>query len=93
MDNYTWTAKLLNRKNSDHRPIWMGTSIVNWGPKPFKLYNSWLEEQTLNEMLKNLCSNTDPQKINLRQDIKDIRTFGKWWNTNVLGNLDATIKL
>ncbi|KAK1385275.1 hypothetical protein POM88_023010 [Heracleum sosnowskyi] len=93
MGDYTWNARLLNRKNSDHGAIWFGTTKINWGPKPFKLYNSWLDEQTLSEMISNLSNNIDPININLRQAIKEIRTVGKWWNKNVLGNLDETITI
>ncbi|PNX92925.1 hypothetical protein L195_g016071, partial [Trifolium pratense] len=32
-----------NRDISDHFPIWLMCSNVNWGPKPFKVNNCWLE--------------------------------------------------
>lgn len=52
LDAHNWTTKLLHRKNSDHRPIWIGAGNTNWGPKPFKLFNSWLLDPTLIEMLQ-----------------------------------------
>lgn len=84
-------AKLLNRKNSYHKPIRLVATNINWGPKPFKFYNSWLQEQSLKEMLTNLKLNINPDNTNLRQSIKDIRLVGKWWNKNVFGNLDEAI--
>ncbi|XP_058785067.1 uncharacterized protein LOC131659978 [Vicia villosa] len=32
-----------NRDISDHRPIWILTNKLNWGPKPFKVFKPWFE--------------------------------------------------
>jgi exonuclease III len=32
-----------DRDISDHCPIWLVFSHVNWGPKPFRVINSWME--------------------------------------------------
>lgn len=91
-DTYIWRARLLSRKNSDHRPIRLGTSSTNWGLKPFKYFNSWLEDHTLNLMLTNIDASQLEGDGQLRTIIKNIRNVGKWWNTNVLGHLDTAIK-
>lgn len=87
-----WTTHLLSRKNSDHRPIRLGTNNIDWGPKPFKYYNTWLEDPTLNLMISNInCTTTTTGDIQLRSVIRNICSAGKWWNKNVLGHLDITI--
>lgn len=30
-----------NRDISNHRPMWIKASNLNWGPKPFKVKNCW----------------------------------------------------
>lgn len=34
-----------DRDISDHRPIWLTCSVVDWGPKPFRFNNCWLEHK------------------------------------------------
>lgn len=33
------------RDISDHCPIWLVSTDLNWGPKPFKFNNCWLEHK------------------------------------------------
>ncbi|CAK8534118.1 unnamed protein product [Lathyrus sativus] len=30
-----------DRDISDHRPVWLKSNFVNWGPKPFRSFNCW----------------------------------------------------
>lgn len=31
------------KKVSDHKHIWVKSNNVNWGPKPFKIFNCWFD--------------------------------------------------
>ena len=35
--------KVLSRSLSDHNPIYLTVNMVNWGPKPFRFFNHWLD--------------------------------------------------
>ncbi|CAI8601773.1 unnamed protein product [Vicia faba] len=32
-----------NRDISDHRPVWILSTNLNWGPKPFKVFRTWYD--------------------------------------------------
>lgn len=42
-----WEINTLDRKNSDHRAILLKSCSRNWGPKPFKFFDCWLEDANL----------------------------------------------
>lgn len=42
-----WNLTLLNRMNSDHKPLFLASGIINWGPKPFKCYDWWFKDSSL----------------------------------------------
>ncbi|EOX97175.1 Uncharacterized protein TCM_006266 [Theobroma cacao] len=42
--------KRLPASLSDHNPILLGEVAMDWGPKPFKFFNHWLEEKSFSSM-------------------------------------------
>ncbi|XVE69059.1 hypothetical protein DITRI_Ditri09bG0119200 [Diplodiscus trichospermus] len=59
----TLVQKLCPRSISDHFPVSIGVESTNWGPRPFKFFNYWLEDDSHN---KNWCSSegiNDPLRI------------------------------
>lgn len=83
----SWQATLLPRKGSDHRGILISAKDLNWGPKPFRFYNTWLKSQSwriyLNHVLEKELSKpgTDIQQI-----IRKIKVATKSWEEKE-GNL------
>ncbi|GKV39902.1 hypothetical protein SLEP1_g47602 [Rubroshorea leprosula] len=51
----------LNRTVSDHCPILLKQQVVDWGPKPFKFFNSWIEQEGCRELIKETWSKADVQ--------------------------------
>lgn len=86
----TWTAVALNRGNSDHRPLVLKCDSTNWGPKPFKFFNSWLEEDELVSLLR--ISWENGKGISLNGKLKNLKTLAKDWNKHRYGRLDERIK-
>ncbi|XVE59554.1 hypothetical protein DITRI_Ditri05aG0055300 [Diplodiscus trichospermus] len=41
--------KLLPRSLSDHFPISLTVEEINWGPRPFKIFNHWLDSNNFKE--------------------------------------------
>ncbi|MCI41628.1 cysteine-rich receptor-like protein kinase, partial [Trifolium medium] len=42
-----------DRDISDHCPIWLNVTSYNWGPKPFRVINGWLEHPEFFSFVEN----------------------------------------
>ncbi|MCI00463.1 hypothetical protein A2U01_0021482, partial [Trifolium medium] len=84
-----------DRDISDHCPIWLLCSNLNWGPKPFKFNNCWLEHAEFNHLVENLWV-TLPSKgkkaFVLKEKLKRLKEELKGWNKEVFGVLDMNIE-
>jgi hypothetical protein len=47
-----------DRDISDHCPVWLICSQLNWGPKPFKFNNCWLEHPEFFDFVKHTWETT-----------------------------------
>ncbi|KAK8510034.1 hypothetical protein V6N12_035357 [Hibiscus sabdariffa] len=47
---------LLTKAISDHNAILLHSTSQNWGPKPFKFFNSWLEKQGFDDLMASVLS-------------------------------------
>ncbi|GMI68462.1 hypothetical protein HRI_000515500 [Hibiscus trionum] len=45
----------LSKKISDHNPIYLSIEEHNWGPKPFRWFDSWSEDKNLVDSIKHSC--------------------------------------
>ncbi|XP_058780938.1 uncharacterized protein LOC131655044 [Vicia villosa] len=54
-----------DRDISDHRPIWIKASNLDWGPKPFKVFNSWFQHKDFLNFVK---AAWDLRKKKMRRD-------------------------
>ena len=43
----------LNRSLSDHNPVIIGECLEDWGPRPFRFFNGWLEDKSMMEGARN----------------------------------------
>ncbi|XP_076898925.1 uncharacterized protein LOC143552647 [Bidens hawaiensis] len=72
----------LGRKMSDHSPLVLKTTSRNFGPKPFRFYNSWLRRDDFGDVVKNsICGGGfvgDPDCI-LMQKFKKLRVNISIW--------------
>nr|GEU76535.1 RNA-directed DNA polymerase, eukaryota [Tanacetum cinerariifolium] len=60
------SALVLDCHISDHRPIFLTAATVNFGPSPFKLYNSWL----LDSWLESLYNIEQEEQLDISQQAK-----------------------
>lgn len=86
-----WVTKGLERRNSDHRPILLSCESSNWGPRPFRIFNCWLENEKLIHTLESEWKRDSHQ--NIHQKLKHLREQVRHWNKTDLGNIDNKIKL
>ena len=38
---------ILDRNYSDHCPVFMQSKCIDWGPKPFKVFDGWLMNKVM----------------------------------------------
>lgn len=53
----TWPdlkATVLNRLYSDHSPILLSTGVIDFGPYPFRFFNTWLSDPKLEELVSEI---------------------------------------
>ncbi|KAF5795822.1 putative RNA-directed DNA polymerase [Helianthus annuus] len=48
-------VQALPRFWSDHCPVVLISKAVNFGPRPFRIFNSWLEKEGFSEVVENAC--------------------------------------
>ncbi|PNX95639.1 cysteine-rich receptor-like protein kinase, partial [Trifolium pratense] len=83
-----------DRDISDHCPIWLSFSNLNWGPKPFKFNNCWLQHPDFFEFVKQTWENMDirgKKAFVLKEKLRKMKDNLKVWNREVFGILDLNI--
>lgn len=73
MDN-----KFFSRKHSDHKPILLNLDHLEWGPKPFKASNWWLQEKSITPLLEDFWANGRSLKQdNIQKILKNVKQVMK----------------
>eukprot|EP00256_Glycine_max_P032671 XP_006577560.1 uncharacterized protein LOC102665607 [Glycine max] len=79
----------------DHCPIWLECSNLNWGPKPFRFNNCWLEHDDFKSFIVEEWKKiqiTGRKAYVIKEKLKIIRESLKKWNKEVFGWLDLNIE-
>jgi hypothetical protein len=79
---------------SDHCPIWLLNSTPDWGPKPFKFNNCWLDHPDFYTFVKNTWEGLVGQGKSafvLKEKLKRLKVALKTWNQDVFGIVDLSI--
>ncbi|PNY01680.1 cysteine-rich receptor-like protein kinase, partial [Trifolium pratense] len=83
-----------DRDISDHCPIWLLSSACDWGPKPFRVVNAWLEHPDFKTFVESSWKSYNIQgkkAFVLKEKLKLLRESLKKWNKEVFGILDLNI--
>ncbi|XP_058752306.1 uncharacterized protein LOC131625459 [Vicia villosa] len=84
-----------NRDISDHRRVWLKSSILDRGPKPFKVFNSWFEHE---DFLKFVRQQGESFKVQgssafiLKEKLRRLRDSLRGWNNRVFKRLDLHLE-
>ncbi|PNX97198.1 cysteine-rich receptor-like protein kinase, partial [Trifolium pratense] len=84
-----------DRDISDHCPIWLICSKLDWGPKPFKFNNCWLDHNEFKPFVENLWGNLQvggKKAYVMKEKLKKAKEELKKWNKEVFGVLDLNIE-
>ncbi|GJW90006.1 RNA-directed DNA polymerase, eukaryota, reverse transcriptase zinc-binding domain protein [Tanacetum coccineum] len=89
---FTWMNKAdiritaLDRIWSDHNPILLHVDKIDFGPSPFKLYNSWLLRDGFDDLIKSewdlLDSNKTEFPIKCHEKFRILKAKIRHWNNN-----------
>ncbi|GAU50433.1 hypothetical protein TSUD_134890, partial [Trifolium subterraneum] len=84
-----------DRDISDHCPVWLLSSFCNWGPKPFRVINGWINHPEFNDFVESAWKSYDvrgKKAFVLKEKLKLLRESLKKWNKEVFGYLDLNIE-
>ncbi|KAK1365949.1 hypothetical protein POM88_041510 [Heracleum sosnowskyi] len=89
-----WKVHALGRKHSDHKALILSVEEKNWGGKPFKFFNWWLQEPECVKVIQNfLKSNRAIEVENFQVLLKNFKTEVKGWSRNAKQELEDNLKL
>ncbi|GJR44673.1 RNA-directed DNA polymerase, eukaryota, reverse transcriptase zinc-binding domain protein, partial [Tanacetum coccineum] len=77
---------------SDHRPILLSPVSNDFGPTPFKFYNSWLLDKSLHSTITDFWDNYSPMNhanpiVSFKNKMKALKVVIKDWNLKRKGSL------
>ncbi|XP_057418630.1 uncharacterized protein LOC130712829 [Lotus japonicus] len=81
---------VLNRDISDHCPLLMKQCFQNWGPKPFRVLNCWLQDPRLSAVVDSTWKGLSVNgwgAFALKEKLKGLKGSLKQWNKDVFGDL------
>ncbi|GJS66564.1 putative RNA-directed DNA polymerase, eukaryota, reverse transcriptase zinc-binding domain protein [Tanacetum coccineum] len=77
----------LDRLWSDHTPILFHVEKANFGPSPFKLYNSWLLRDGFDDLIRSAWSSMENQSndrsLMSHEKLRSIKGSIKQWYSNI----------
>ncbi|XP_058746958.1 uncharacterized protein LOC131619936 [Vicia villosa] len=82
------------RDVSDHKPVWLKASRMNWGPKVFKVHRGWLEHKDFKDFVSkewNEFNVKGSRAFVLKENLKMLRARLRWWNINVFGWINLKV--
>ncbi|XP_071687342.1 uncharacterized protein [Rutidosis leptorrhynchoides] len=95
----TWgelSVLALERKLSDHCPIVLRDAAIDFGPKPTKVFNEWLELEGSNKIISD-CWNQPHHGLWLdcrfRNKLKSVKIALKKWSQKKIGNIDNEVEV
>ncbi|XP_022023792.1 uncharacterized protein LOC110924059 [Helianthus annuus] len=75
-------VRALKREKSDHSPLLLSLVDTNFGPKPFRWYDSWIDKPGCLEVINSVLGdwiNTGPTDVNLTNKLKALKEKLKVW--------------
>lgn len=88
-----WLLRSVNRKRSYHRGLHLSLQETNWGPVPFKVCNTSLQNKDLLSSLDEVFkTSNDKMNPNIQLMLKRARNMIKEWSKQDKNNIDVSIK-
>lgn len=90
-NSYQW---VFNRDFSNHCPILLKIMSSNWGPKPFRFNNCWLQHRGFGELIEKQWNGFKVEgwaAFILQEKLKKLKFFLVRWNKDDFGHLETKI--
>ncbi|XP_071688076.1 uncharacterized protein [Rutidosis leptorrhynchoides] len=90
------SAIALDRDRSDHCPIILRDTVVDFEPKPFKIFDEWLVTEGVEKIIGDAWSKKvsgNRKDCNFRNKLKKVKLVLKSWSQSVFHSLDDEIEL
>ncbi|XP_071728880.1 uncharacterized protein [Rutidosis leptorrhynchoides] len=84
----------LKRKDSDHCSIMLRDKVVDFGPKPFKIFDEWYNKEGVMEVIDSAWSlSVKGTRVdcNFHDKLKNVKFALRDWSKNEFGSLDSEI--
>ena len=82
---------ILKRSISDHCPLLLQSSCMDWGPRPFKFQDAWLSHSGCMDTIEKVWKKS--KESSLMEKLKHVKDELKVWNVENFGNIDTNISL
>ncbi|GKV50269.1 hypothetical protein SLEP1_g56981 [Rubroshorea leprosula] len=85
----------LNRSLSYHCPIVLKNQITDWGPKPFRFFDAWMELPQFKDIVTDTWKSTVVNGWNgyrLKEKLKETKKVLKVWSKNMISEIDLGIQ-
>ncbi|XP_071687533.1 uncharacterized protein [Rutidosis leptorrhynchoides] len=90
------TAIALDRQHSDHCPIVLKDEDRNFGPKPFKIFDAWLDDEEIESVIRDAwvlpVENNARKDCVFRNKLKNVKNALRTWSNGKYKNLDVEIE-
>ncbi|XP_057808558.1 uncharacterized protein LOC131023037 [Salvia miltiorrhiza] len=89
------SARGLQRSISDHCPIILTTRSEDWGPRPFRFLNAWVNHSEFEDMVKQVWTGTNVggwSFFEVKEKLKKLKEALKVWNRTSFGEIDHKIQ-
>nr|GEW05057.1 RNA-directed DNA polymerase, eukaryota [Tanacetum cinerariifolium] len=87
------SAICLDRHLSDHRPILMRELVVDYGPTPFRIFNSWFSKPGFDKIVEDAWNNSIIVETNsivlLKRKLQNLKSVIKSWSKKDNHNSNA----
>ncbi|XP_071708055.1 uncharacterized protein [Rutidosis leptorrhynchoides] len=83
------------RKDSDHCPLILRDKLVDYGPKPFKVFFEWLNKDGVEDIIRDAWGKpikSSRLDCRFRDHLKNVKSALRDWSRATFGNLDTEIK-
>ncbi|XP_071740692.1 uncharacterized protein [Rutidosis leptorrhynchoides] len=91
------TAVALEREMSDHFPLILKDEEKNFGPKPFKIFDAWFDEEGMEQVVTEAWGKIVAGKFRkdcvFRNKLKNVKEALKQWSTTKYNQLDGEIEV
>lgn len=70
----------------DHNPTWIRSKEINWGPKPFKFFTSWIDHHDFFLFFKSVWDSNmvvGNGAFVLKEKLKHLKDHKRLWNMPV----------